>query len=1013
MDGSTKLSDVFQDDFTPFMEEYVKEVRRILERYGAVVFVARKAACFYLALRKQGLLEEHPVCTVVSSRALGYSDLELGEGSVAIVDDAVVSGTSVLGAKRLLERHGRECDVYVAARSTDLMRAEASDMRVSAIRDLETPQIYELAREITLFIQSAAVTNNIDQPIFRVTFASDEALNDVFLERDWIDLSTRTQVRNGVLNEVLLYDAISLFEGLVGTMMSTEGIVAKVRLLSDGRERAISIIPFVIFPELESFLVDSLFQMVAYDGLYDHVGNPNPDEELRNKLRVVQYTFARYLGERFVDGLEGVVSSTIDGFNEAFLFGKRIDRFLRPNPLCSESIDACAPANVESRRELALRDAGAICAHLLSSSPSASEYSCPGSAPVDFAMVTMSRIRVLLERRELLERGNAVRPRFSSACVDVLVDGGFLVPLIAVGRKQGRRSIVRSYRGGEVLERTRHSLRCLCLAWFCFQDKTGSVLPVSVANKLGLLFLRWFDPSDEISSGDGSVFHLTFVPNKGCSLGKGSQLLSDLLEDMRFVELADGFVAGPGSSCACDEINLEDRRAAQYFASVFAKAKSSLSRRVSFDKLLDYMIVGFGRRYRVRCLKPQISAVESVLRGSLEGPSSRKELAECCDEALSWQKIAASRDDLDRFLESVSWATGQEVYVLSRFCQDSESKGVDVAESESFIGEMGAFLDEAKEHSESNAAPDVRQAERVRLLDKADVIMRVFDTLEYGNHGFRYTRQNVAAIASLVPDRNGRKFSFVTCHAKEDRVACVRSAIRTRDAGAKAFLCFLDEAIPVSLVPMPSDEPKNRLDGIHPRRIRDAVRSSYAVLRGDSPLLLAVYTVPRAAPIPNIPFGLLDGANLTVEREVATNSPYRDAFRIEGYDLSVYVLKEAAVGDVFKDCTIGATRPKGQTVIDQSFGRTGDIVSISTEDGWIEGLRSILDVLEEEQSPYLKRAELAAKHLEDLAATEDESLIEDKWEAFGKLSTILQSSAAAISIFDAIAPAVKTALGLT
>lgn len=70
-----KLTDVFAGDYLRAVTAHVGRIQNILDEYDIAIFMARKAICFYEALKNNNEIEPTN-CRVVSSRIIYYNTLE-------------------------------------------------------------------------------------------------------------------------------------------------------------------------------------------------------------------------------------------------------------------------------------------------------------------------------------------------------------------------------------------------------------------------------------------------------------------------------------------------------------------------------------------------------------------------------------------------------------------------------------------------------------------------------------------------------------------------------------------------------------------------------------------------------------------------------------------------------------------------------------------------------------------------------------------------------------------------
>ena len=110
------ISDLFPDKYYQITQNYIGKLEMLQERYDVIIFMARKAICFYKALVINGEISVKSNCKVYSSRILDYNVLDkFVDKKIALVDDVVIKGLSLEYATKILKGAGLSFDIYVAA----------------------------------------------------------------------------------------------------------------------------------------------------------------------------------------------------------------------------------------------------------------------------------------------------------------------------------------------------------------------------------------------------------------------------------------------------------------------------------------------------------------------------------------------------------------------------------------------------------------------------------------------------------------------------------------------------------------------------------------------------------------------------------------------------------------------------------------------------------------------------------------------------------------------------------
>lgn len=98
------FSDVFSVEYMEIITKYKSHIQKLLSMYDIVIFMARKAICFYKAMVVNGEIIPNEKCMVLSSRILSYNVIKKFKGKrIAIIDDVVVKGKSISYSKKIFE----------------------------------------------------------------------------------------------------------------------------------------------------------------------------------------------------------------------------------------------------------------------------------------------------------------------------------------------------------------------------------------------------------------------------------------------------------------------------------------------------------------------------------------------------------------------------------------------------------------------------------------------------------------------------------------------------------------------------------------------------------------------------------------------------------------------------------------------------------------------------------------------------------------------------------------------
>jgi len=186
--------DLFPPEYRNLILRYKSTLLQIFQEYQVVIFIARKAVCFYKALVIGGYIDRPINCEIISSRALTYNIVKNFIGKkVIVVEDVMIKGASLNNAMKLLYKGNIKADVYIMARSkiekneTDLFK---NLNIIKTYTEMAKEDIYQLSKHIADFIEASMCPYNIDQPIYSISCSDEKLLMDFLEKYNLIDITS-------------------------------------------------------------------------------------------------------------------------------------------------------------------------------------------------------------------------------------------------------------------------------------------------------------------------------------------------------------------------------------------------------------------------------------------------------------------------------------------------------------------------------------------------------------------------------------------------------------------------------------------------------------------------------------------------------------------------------------------------------------------------------------------------------------------------------------------------------
>lgn len=472
------LEDVFPSEYSELMQKYICRLQKILEQYDIVIFMARKAICFYNALVNTGKLKKPASCCVMSSRVLTYNIFSIfREKKIALIDDVVVKGTSIKKSLKILDSNDIAVDIYIVA--CDEKFVESNYLKLK--KDLKAPYIVlsefdicKLSKYIIRYIEASMCPYNIDQPLYKLSFNSEED-SEVFINQNkFTDITSAIQKKQGIINYVIHFESDFWIKFLNIDMQASE-VSIKIRFIKNNTQNSWLVLPFILLPELTYGKIDELFEKIAYDEIIQLIINEDKQEEYENKLKVIQYIYSNILLHKFFENvplkyeLKKVDSNEIIQYSKIILKNKITDDFLSAKYFKNNYQKYVITNGIDYNEYLGLTYAFI-------------ERQCiqggKNSIYTSYNAIMQNLREYYQEKLDIYAVSNLI---------DILIDRGVLVPSI---KHLSEDRILRAYKFGEIIRLSHIQILYFVSMLNAYAENKKNLLGRTELEKLCVLFFR-------------------------------------------------------------------------------------------------------------------------------------------------------------------------------------------------------------------------------------------------------------------------------------------------------------------------------------------------------------------------------------------------------------------------------------------------------------------------------------------------------------------------------------------
>jgi adenosylhomocysteine nucleosidase len=294
--------DQFGTEFTAIIDAFVNEVEALPS--DVLVATARKSVCLLDALRRSGRLKTDKL--VVSDRVLDMDMSWLRGRDVGLIDELVISGSTLHDIGSELDRLVSRLDVRVAAVDKDWWNSELVNPGGKYV-SLNHQKSLEFSRHVVLALGLLPRTYNLDWPLIELQ-ADDSEVQALTAMPGFevISVANGLQRRHGVRSytfeggpriRAMLDES---FDWPVSRIVN----LLKVRVMLteyEGRQQTIDAVPMAVLNMLTEAEVNVLFENFVNALDYPLATASKQFRTTESRLRLVQHTIAARFGRIWLE----------------------------------------------------------------------------------------------------------------------------------------------------------------------------------------------------------------------------------------------------------------------------------------------------------------------------------------------------------------------------------------------------------------------------------------------------------------------------------------------------------------------------------------------------------------------------------------------------------------------------------------------------------------------------------------------------------------------------------------
>ena len=292
------LKKIFGEKYYQKICNYIDVIQSAIDTHDIVIFMARKAYCFYQALQANNLIHSKDTCTIFSSRAITYNGVDYFNKKVAVIEDVVILGESLFEAINEENINKVTAEIYMLACSKDFWeKVKIKNINCHFYPSMikENDDLLELATLITNYIIYEMVPYNADYPAYCFRFANNEELDCYLNNYNFYMITDLVHCKNHSIKEGVIQVDDKIFSDFLSKQIIDDSIF-KIRVYIDQSKKLCYLIPIVIFSTLQKLELESIYNNL-FSSTYDSFVFVNTDDNatMKNKLRILCYKLAELM----------------------------------------------------------------------------------------------------------------------------------------------------------------------------------------------------------------------------------------------------------------------------------------------------------------------------------------------------------------------------------------------------------------------------------------------------------------------------------------------------------------------------------------------------------------------------------------------------------------------------------------------------------------------------------------------------------------------------------------------
>lgn len=479
---------IFTNEYFDIVSNYVKLIQSVINQYDTVIFMARKAYCFYNSVKEANFIEEKDDSNIFSSRALTYSKLDLSNQKVAIIEDVVVKGISLdeVISSELFDNVN--LDVYIAACSSEFLYNFNYKENINLCDPyiiMDEKQLLEFATLITNFIISKNIPYNIDNPIYEITCSQFNIFKNFFSNNNFCQISELLNDNKDNICKGSIHINSSILSNILPENICKETVV-KFRVYMNLSEDKCLLVPIILFPKMSFDVLENAFRKIYKSEILNNLKNCKNYNE--NIFKIFQYGISNLSVIEYLKQTN-LFNSSKNLLNEIQIFSTNISNYLIDNVIkINNNFDDYSINQFELYNYLAFAY-DVLFINKKNISDNYIDYK-------DISNLIMSSTDKHIDNLFV----------YVSLILDVFIDNGIVVPRFLINKN----NVLRIYKFGEVAQLTINDFILFANVLSEYSNMLNKDLEGIEIEKISVLFFKKFHKAFDNNSNKSETFRVCY-----------------------------------------------------------------------------------------------------------------------------------------------------------------------------------------------------------------------------------------------------------------------------------------------------------------------------------------------------------------------------------------------------------------------------------------------------------------------------------------------------------------------